>query len=986
MSKPDQRDEAVFAAALPLPSEQRAAYLDKACAGDPALRRRVESLLGAHERAGGFLNEPAVTRATNDMVPILSPTEKPGDRIGRYKLLQQIGEGGCGIVYMAEQEEPVRRRVALKIIKLGMDTKSVIARFEAERQALALMDHPNIAQVFDAGSTEIGRPFFVMELVRGMAITEYCDQRNLSTEERLKLFVQVCRAIQHAHQKGVIHRDIKPSNILVTVNDGMPVPKVIDFGIAKATQGRLTDHTLFTAFEQFIGTPAYMSPEQAAMTSLDIDTRSDIYSLGVLLYELLTGQTPFDAKELLAAGLEEMRRTIRECEPLRPSTRLSAMGVADLTTAAQRRQVDPPKLVYMVRGDLDWVVMKCMEKDRARRYETVNGLAADVQRHLNNEPVIARPPSTADRFQKLVRRNKAAFTAATMIVVILLIGVVVSTWEAIRATRAEREQIRLRQQAEAHEKKAQAEAARSEQTAKFLKDTLRAAGPGVARGRDATLLREILDKTAQRVEKELKAQPEVQGDLWYTLGLTYEDIGDFSNTITNYQHAVDSYRLVFANPNTKLALALGRLGARQSFAHNVTVGRTNAQSGLEMARKCGDPETLARCLFLMARSLDEGGISESDPYAASLMREAVALRKQLGNDPVALASCLTQLAGNLGDEESAESESLRREALALTRQQLGPDHPWVLDNLNLLGQTLMKRHKLAEAEAVFREAVDLSHKIYDRKNWMVPMVERFLVQTLALEGKEAEAEAIIRQEIEAYPSDYKVWQILARYNAHRGNWSAAIEPFSRSLELEPNDEASRRNLVIVLLQAGQPEECRRQCHQHLERFGTSGELSYATWASTICLLLPVAGADFERACKLADFAVTASEPKRFVPCARLSKALADYRRERFESANDWANRALSGDNVSESCKAAARFVQAMAWARLRQMESSRAAFSQGNEIMHQPRAEISQEFGGGWPEWSIAEVLGRQAGESIAAQSQPSSLPIRPAVATKGTK
>jgi len=305
--------QAVFDGALQHSPQQRAAYLDQACAGNSNLRQRVEALLKGHERAEGFL-EP-LTPANNKTIVLSIPTEKAGDKIGRYKLLQQIGEGGCGVVYMAEQEEPVRRRVALKVVKLGMDTKSVIARFEAERQALALMDHPNIAQVYDAGATDTGRPFFVMELVRGIKITDYCDQNKLSAQERLKLFVQVCFAIQHAHQKGIIHRDIKPSNILVTLHDGVPVPKVIDFGIAKATQGRLTEQTLFTAFEQFIGTPAYMSPEQAEMSGLDIDTRCDIYALGVLLYELLTGQTPFDARELIDSGIDQMRRTIREREP-----------------------------------------------------------------------------------------------------------------------------------------------------------------------------------------------------------------------------------------------------------------------------------------------------------------------------------------------------------------------------------------------------------------------------------------------------------------------------------------------------------------------------------------------------------------------------------------------------------------------------------------------------------------------------------------------
>jgi serine/threonine protein kinase len=381
--------------------------------------------------------------------------EEPSRIIGRYKILQKLGEGGCGVVYMAEQTEPVRRRVALKIIKLGMDTRQVIARFEAERQALALMDHPHIAKVLDAGATETGRPYFVMELVKGIRVTDYCDQNHLSTRDRLGLFVQVCHAIQHAHQKGVIHRDIKPSNVLVTLHDGVPVPKVIDFGIAKAAEQPLTEKTVFTAVGQFIGTPTYMSPEQAELSGLDIDTRADIYALGVLLYELLTGRTPFDAKELLDAGLDEMRRRIREEEPVRPSTRLSTMADVDLTAVAAQRRSESSKLARFIRGDLDWIVMKCLEKDRTRRYETANGLAMDIQRHLNNEPIVARPPSGIYRFQKMVRRNKLAVGAAVAVAAALIVGLTLSTllWLAERKARSRAE---LAEQA-SQESKAQME-------------------------------------------------------------------------------------------------------------------------------------------------------------------------------------------------------------------------------------------------------------------------------------------------------------------------------------------------------------------------------------------------------------------------------------------------------------------------------------------------------------------------------------------------
>jgi len=465
------REELLFGLAMTKPAAERALFFDRECGEDPALRARLEALLAAHDQPDDLV--PTQVEAGRPAIkPILAdtPDEAVGQTLGRYKLLERVGEGGCGVVYVAEQTEPVRRRVALKVIKLGMDTKQVVARFEAERQALAMMDHPNIARVLDAGATDAGRPYFVMELVHGIRITEYCDQNKLDTEQRLELFAQVCNAIQHAHQKGIIHRDIKPSNILVTLHDGVPVPKVIDFGIAKAIEEKLTDKTLFTVYGHFIGTPAYMSPEQAEYSGLDIDTRSDIYSLGVLLYELLTGKTPFEQSELLASGLDEMRKTLREREPHRPSTKLDTLQPDDLTATALRRHVEPPKLQLLLQGDLDWIVMKALEKDRRRRYETANGLAMDVRRFLDNEPVLARSPSRWYRFQKLVRRNRGVFAATGAVALALVVGLGTASWLFFKeremrhravtaeqvAERARVNEAELRRQAETREKITQA--------------------------------------------------------------------------------------------------------------------------------------------------------------------------------------------------------------------------------------------------------------------------------------------------------------------------------------------------------------------------------------------------------------------------------------------------------------------------------------------------------------------------------------------------
>jgi serine/threonine protein kinase len=463
MAADAQRVQAVFLSAMRHPdSAGRRVVLERECAGDPDLRLTVEALLRAYEERDTHPGEdpapPSELKPAETLIGSAPPsiTEPLGARIGAYKLLQKLGDGGMGTVYLAEQEVPVRRQVALKIIKPGMDSELVIARFEAERQALALMDHQNIARVLDAGTTDTWRPFFVMELVHGVPITDYCDKNQLTPKARIELLVSVCQAIQHAHQKGIIHRDIKASNVLVTLYDDKAVPKVIDFGVAKAIDQRLTERTMFTQYGSIVGTPAYMSPEQAGFSALGVDTRSDIYSLGVLLYELLTGTTPLEHDTLIGAGYDEILRRIRNEEPAKPSTRVTSLK-AKLPEIAANRQTEADRLPRLYRGELDWIVMKALEKDRTRRYETANGLARDLQRYLNGDTVEACPPSASYRLAKFARKYRMALAGASTFAALLVLGAMLSTWQAIRATQAERYAVALAQRASQAEQVARSE-------------------------------------------------------------------------------------------------------------------------------------------------------------------------------------------------------------------------------------------------------------------------------------------------------------------------------------------------------------------------------------------------------------------------------------------------------------------------------------------------------------------------------------------------
>jgi tetratricopeptide (TPR) repeat protein len=636
-----------------------------------------------------------------------------------------------GEVWLAEQTEPVRRQVALKVIKAGMDSAQVVARFEAERQALALMDHPAIATVFDGGTTPQGRPYFAMEYVKGEPITAYCDRHRLSTRERLGLFTQVCEGVQHAHQKGVIHRDLKPSNVLVSIQDDRPAPKIIDFGVAKATAQHLTERSLFTELGVLIGTPEYMSPEQAEMGGLDIDTRTDIYALGVLLYELLTGALPFDRKDLRQAGIAEIQRIIREKEPPRPSTRITQLGPAS-TEAAKNRHTEPRRLVSELRGDLDWIAMRALEKDRTRRYQTANALSADVRRHLNSEPVSAGPPSATYRAGKFVRRHRfGVAVSVAAILTLIVVGVAIS----IQAAQVARERDRAARERD-----------KAERVAAFLVDSFNVSSPEHAQGKVVTA-REVLDRGAARIETELKDQPEVRAALLHTIGGVYMTLGYFDKAGALLEEALRERRRLSPDGSADVASTLAALGKLHSVQDDNRPAEALYREALALRRRLlgGRHPDVAASLNGLAIVLDSEG---NQPEALALHREALAIRRALyGDDHPAVLQSRNNIAVVLfGMGDFAGAESMFREVLAAERRG-GGQRPTLAMALDNLASAMQEQGKLPEAEPLVREALEMRRRIYGDQDHRVAYSLVNLGSILASTGRSEEAERMLRDAI-----------------------------------------------------------------------------------------------------------------------------------------------------------------------------------------------------------------------------------------------
>lgn len=739
--------EDIYHAARALEGEARARYLDQACAGNEAARTEVQALLDADADAGSFLSGvPQATVATPE-------AERPGATVGPYTLVEVLGEGGFGVVFKAAQTSPVRRTVALKIIKLGMDTRQVVARFEQERQALAIMDHPGIATVFDAGATKTGRPYFAMEYVPGVPIVEFCDDNRLNIDERLDLFAQVCHAVQHAHTKGIIHRDIKPNNVIVSMVDGKPRAKVIDFGVAKATNARLTERTLFTEHRQLIGTPEYMSPEQAGGAP-DIDMRTDVYSLGVLLYELLTGATPHDPKTLRSAAFGEIQRIIREVEPAAPSRHLG-QNADTIGSIAAKRRTEPRRLGTLVRGELDWIVMRAMEKDRQRRYKAASDLAQDVERYLAGEAIVAAPPSQVYRTRKFVRRNKGVVASAALLVTVLVLGIAATSWQA-GVAREQRDLAVLAGEAEARERaRATIERDKARLISDFMSRTLRGIDAQFARGQDTTLLKQMMDTAAASIEQgELADSPEAELQLRRTIGSVYRSIALHSDSARMLEPTIALARTLYGEEDPEVYHSLTDVAWLARETGDVERSEALYRQSLALRRRLhpAGSSQVADGARNLAYLLEASGRPEEARVlwaeaTTTLEAEVQALRDQ-GND-AQLARRTMMLAQQyriLGDLDAAER--MLREGLAAQRRLYPLGHRDTSDTLAALAVVLQQRRAFSEAAVCWRESIELCRALYPGDHPITSERLSILATLLYVQDELEEAEALAIESLE----------------------------------------------------------------------------------------------------------------------------------------------------------------------------------------------------------------------------------------------
>ncbi len=712
-----QKIKEIVADALERKSGERVAFLEEACAQDAPLRAEVESLLAAYDEAGGLSEHPLAGKLPEIPVELT--------HIGPYRLIRQLGIGGMGQVWLAEQTEPVRRRIALKLIKAGMYDAAVVQRFQAERQSLALMDHPAIAKVFDAGATPAGQPYFVMEYVDGLPITDYCDEKRLDIRDRLKLLLRVCAGVQHAHQKAIIHRDLKPSNILVVEVDGKPMPRIIDFGLAKVTAPAVVGETAFTQLGVFLGTPGYMSPEQADPDVRDIDTRTDVYSLGVVLYELLTGYLPFDAMQWKERRLDQVLRHLRETDPQRPSTRVSTNRDTS-TASAEARGTQPGQLVSLLRGDLDWITLKALERERERRYSTVSEFAADIERYLENRPVVARPASRAYRLRKYVRRNRVAVAVAGGAFA-LLVAFALMQAAQLRHTTRERD--------------------RANRITQFMTSMFKVSNPSEARGNTVTA-REILDKSSKEIDAGLSDDPELRAQMMDVMGEVYGNLGLFGRSHVLLSQAVDIRRRVLGPNDAQTLTSMDHLAWTLCREGHYAEAEKMQRETLDARRRVLGPENpdTLESIENLAWSLKE---QSHYAEAEKLQRETLDIRRRiLGVEHPDTLVSMTDLAASLsGQGNFAEAEKLERDALDIQRRILGPENPRTMTSMNNLGNTLNQEDKYPEAEKLQRETLDIQGRVLgpEHPDTLRSMVN--LALTLNQEHRYSDAERLERDAI-----------------------------------------------------------------------------------------------------------------------------------------------------------------------------------------------------------------------------------------------